>query len=142
MNSTTSATNLSLKQTNPATNRYTYVESGSAEQPDHILYTSEIDPVVSIDYARDLTKHELPSTQARVTWIEGDFWELSAEEKFDTILLGEVIEHQTIPGRFLAAAATRLNSGGRIVLTTPFGLHPHSDHKATLLPSHVRRMAA
>ncbi len=52
VNSTTSATNLSLSETNPATSRYTYVESGSAEQPDHILYTSELSSLFSIDYAR------------------------------------------------------------------------------------------
>lgn len=52
VNSTTSATNLTAAATNPATSRYTYVESGSAEQPDHILYTSEMSSLVSIDYAR------------------------------------------------------------------------------------------
>jgi uncharacterized protein len=52
INATTSATNLSLSETNPATSRYTYVENGSAEQPDHILYTSEMSSLISIDYAR------------------------------------------------------------------------------------------
>jgi hypothetical protein len=52
VNSTTSATNLSLSETNPATSRYTYVESGSAEQPDHILYTGELSSLFTIDYAR------------------------------------------------------------------------------------------
>jgi hypothetical protein len=36
----------------PATSRYTYVENGSAEQPDHILISSEMSSLVAIDYAR------------------------------------------------------------------------------------------
>jgi len=52
INSTTSATNLSLSEVNPAISRYTYVESGSAEQPDHIIYTSEMSALFSMDYAR------------------------------------------------------------------------------------------
>lgn len=51
-NTTTTATNLSLSKANPATSRYTYVESGSAEQPDHILINAEMSSLVSIDYAR------------------------------------------------------------------------------------------
>lgn len=52
LNSTTSSTNLTAAATNPAASRYTYVESGSAEQLDHILFTSEMSSLVSIDYAR------------------------------------------------------------------------------------------
>lgn len=52
VNATTAATNLSLSKTNPATSRYTYVENGSAEQPDHILYTSAMSSLVAMDYAR------------------------------------------------------------------------------------------
>jgi len=51
-NTTTSAENLATGATNAATARYTYVESGSAEQPDHILISSELADLVAIDYAR------------------------------------------------------------------------------------------
>lgn len=51
-NTTTTATNLSTSATNSATSRYAYVESGSAEQPDHILISTEMAPLVAIDYAR------------------------------------------------------------------------------------------
>ncbi|WP_420239528.1 Ig-like domain repeat protein [Telmatobacter bradus] len=36
----------------PTTSRYTYVENGSAEQPDHILISSGMSSLTSIDYAR------------------------------------------------------------------------------------------
>jgi hypothetical protein len=51
-NTTTTATNQSNGATNAASDRYTYVESGSAEQPDHILITAELADLVAIDYAR------------------------------------------------------------------------------------------
>lgn len=51
-NTTTTATNQSTSTTNAATDRYTYVESGSAEQTDHILISSEQSELVAIDYAR------------------------------------------------------------------------------------------
>ncbi len=40
--------------------------------------------------------------------------------KFDTIVAGELIEHVSNPGAFLAAAREHLVSGGRLVLSTPY----------------------
>jgi hypothetical protein len=51
-NTTTTAENLSTGTTNAATARYTFVENGSAEQPDHVLISSELADLVAIDYAR------------------------------------------------------------------------------------------
>ena len=53
---------------------------------------------------------------------------------FDTILMGEVIEHQTNPVKFVAKAITHLADGGRLIVTVPFGLHPWPDHKSTVFP--------
>jgi|GEM_PF-1632034 len=52
VNSTTTATNLTAATTNPASSRYTFVENGSAEQPDHLLYTGEMSSLFALDYAR------------------------------------------------------------------------------------------
>jgi hypothetical protein len=76
VNSTTTSNNLSLSETNPSTSRYTYVESGSAEQTDHILYTSDLDSTFSIDYARigadfPVSKTYDTSTVARATTHDG-----------------------------------------------------------------------
>jgi uncharacterized protein len=51
-NTATTAVDASTGTTNAATNRYTYVESGSAEQPDHILISQELADLVEIGYAR------------------------------------------------------------------------------------------
>jgi uncharacterized protein len=66
-NTTLTATNLSTGATNTATQRYTYVENGSAEQPDHILITTELDDLVSIDYARIGADFPVVSTYASST---------------------------------------------------------------------------
>ncbi|GGG91861.1 Ig-like domain repeat protein [Silvibacterium dinghuense] len=45
-------TNLTTLTANTSTNRYNYVEDGSAEQVDHILVTSDLSSETSISYAR------------------------------------------------------------------------------------------
>jgi len=49
--------------------------------------------------------------------------EFELNQRFDTIVAGELIEHLANPGRFLQQCHKHLNSDGRIVLTTP---HPFS----------------
>jgi 2-polyprenyl-3-methyl-5-hydroxy-6-metoxy-1,4-benzoquinol methylase len=51
---------------------------------------------------------------------------------FDAVLLGEVLEHQLDPGRLLDEARRVLRPGGRMVITTPYGIHPYPDHKEPL----------
>ena len=51
---------------------------------------------------------------------------------FDAVLLGEVLEHQLDPGKLLDEARRVLRPGGRMVLTTPYGIHPYPDHKEPL----------
>jgi len=58
LDTTTSTPNLSATASagaatvTPVASRYTYIENGSAEQPDHILISSEMSSLFSIDYAR------------------------------------------------------------------------------------------
>ena len=40
--------------------------------------------------------------------------------RFDTILAGELIEHLSNPGAFLARCHAHLKPGGRVILSTPF----------------------
>jgi len=50
----------------------------------------------------------------------GDAQKLDLDEKFDTIVAGELIEHLSNPGQFLEASKRLLNKDGRIILTTPY----------------------
>jgi 2-polyprenyl-3-methyl-5-hydroxy-6-metoxy-1,4-benzoquinol methylase len=90
----------------------------------------------SIAYANKELERESDSVQKRVTFQLGDLAEnLSAHGKFDTILLGEVMEHLAYPNRVLANLRECLSEGGRIVVTVPFGMHRFHDHKRTYLIS-------
>ncbi|WP_269790059.1 methyltransferase domain-containing protein [Stenotrophomonas sp. Iso1] len=88
----------------------------------------------TIDYAVAERAKEIASVQERIEFRCMDLAALPPGT-FDTVIMGEVIEHQTSPGRFLARAATFLAPGGRLVVTVPFGLNPWPDHKSTIFPS-------
>lgn len=95
-NTTTTATNQSTGSTNASTDRYTYVESGSAEQTDHILISAEQSGLVSIDYAR----------------IGADF---PVSETYDTSTVGRASDHDgviaylTVPYPSSVALTSSLN---------------------------------
>lgn len=96
----------------------------------------------SMAFAREELSRETPLVQGRLRLIETDLASLAEEPSFDTIVMGEVLEHQALPERFLRAGVARLRPGGRLVITTPFALHPHPDHKISVFPSHIESLAA
>ena len=50
----------------------------------------------------------------------GDAQNFDLEERFDTVVAGEIIEHLPNPGGMLTSAARHLKPGGRIIVTTPY----------------------
>ena len=96
----------------------------------------------AVAYARDEVARETALVRGRIALLETDLASLPVQTQYDTIVLGEVIEHQVRPERLLRAAKARLKSGGRLVVTTPFALHPDPDHKVSLFPSHLVAYAA
>jgi spore maturation protein CgeB/SAM-dependent methyltransferase len=102
-----------------------------AREGKHVLAIDIFQP--AIDYANDERAKEIQSVQDRV---EFRCTELAAlkDTQFDTILMGEVIEHQTDVPAFISQAVRLCAPEGRIVITVPFGYHPWPDHKATVFP--------
>jgi glycosyltransferase involved in cell wall biosynthesis/SAM-dependent methyltransferase len=88
----------------------------------------------AIAYARAEQQKELPSVAERIEFIWTDLSGLDAARQFDTVIMGEVLEHQAHTERFLKTAARHVKAGGVLVVTVPFGLHPFPDHKATIFP--------
>ncbi len=85
-----------------------------------------------IDVAQSELASEHESVKRRLRFLNGDIHDdILSDEKFDTVLLGEILEHYSKPGRLLARACEFLLPTGRIVGTTPFGYHAHDDHKHT-----------
>lgn len=91
----------------------------------------EVNPE-ALDFARALLAKEPDDVQARARLIHGDFIEeRPVTGLFDTVILGEILEHLDNPGALLDRSLEHLRPEGRIVITTPFGLLPHEDHHQT-----------
>jgi 2-polyprenyl-3-methyl-5-hydroxy-6-metoxy-1,4-benzoquinol methylase len=105
-----------------------------------ILLAREGHRVVGIDReheairaARERLDQEEAQVRERVEFRVGEGRAVGfADGSFDAVLLGEVLEHQLDPGKLLDEARRVLRPGGRIVITTPYGIHPYPDHKEPL----------
>lgn len=86
----------------------------------------------SIEFANTSLLKEEEATKSFVEFKAVNFMQYDFENRvFDSIILGEVLEHITDPKRFLAKANSLLNANGSIIITLPFGLNDYFDHKKT-----------
>ena len=60
-----------------------------------------------------------------------------ADDSFDTVLLGEILEHLDKPEAVLDEMARVLAPGGVVAITVPFGLSPHHDHRDTFYAANL-----
>lgn len=85
-----------------------------------------------IEYAKRELTDENTDIQSRVDFVCGDFVEFDfCNEKYDTIIVGECLEHVFNPAIFLRKAKSLLKDNGILIVTVPFGINPHPDHKRT-----------
>ena len=92
----------------------------------------DVDPG-ALDLARELLSKEPPAVRERVELVHGDFIRTGAVTgRFDTVILGEVLDRIDDPGAMLDRCLEYLQPGGRVVATTPLGLHPNEDHRRDL----------
>ncbi len=97
----------------------------------------DIDPE-AIRYAANRLLEEPVEVQARVRYLCADFLSMDLpEDRYDAILMTEILEHLEEPQRFLDRAFSLLKDGGRLVVTVPFGINAHADHKRTYYFSEV-----
>lgn len=86
----------------------------------------------AIKTAENHLASEAISVRKLVTFVDADFVQHAfGSQRFDSVVLGEVLEHLLDPARFIEIAAQVLEPGGRIVVTVPFGINDHVDHKHT-----------
>ena len=116
-----------------------------------ILLAREGHRVIGIDRereairaARERLDQEETQVRERVEFRVGEGRAVGFPDgSFDAVLLGELLEHQLDPGKLLAEARRVLRPGGRIVVTTPYGVHPYPDHKEPLhLSALLERLSA
>ncbi len=84
----------------------------------------------ALDEARRRLELEAELVRRHVTFVEAEARALDyPDASFDTILLGEVLEHQVQYRPILAEAVRLLRPDGVIVITVPYGLDTFDDHK-------------
>jgi len=80
--------------------------------------------------AREALRDEPEQVRQRVRFGLTDAFVAELEPaSFDTVILGEVLEHLATPGDLLNLVCQWLRPSGRLVVTVPHGHEPHPDHK-------------
>ena len=96
-----------------------------------------------VDYALAERENEPEDVRARLDFRLADGGALDfPDASFDTVLMGEIVEHSEDASPLLAEAARVLRPQGLLVLTTPFGLSRHHDHHATFYVDSLVRLLA
>jgi SAM-dependent methyltransferase len=96
----------------------------------------------ALEFARARLTAEDDETQARLSFVRADASSLPFDDAtFDTVLLGEILEHLIDPAAVLAEVVRVLRDGGVCVITTPYGALPYHDHKEPLYLRDVLRIA-
>lgn len=85
----------------------------------------------SLEYAREALLMESEPIRRKVDFQLSNIMELTVEQSFDTVVLGEILEHFAHPELLLQKAFSLLADGGRLIITVPYGFHPFHDHKQT-----------
>jgi 2-polyprenyl-6-hydroxyphenyl methylase/3-demethylubiquinone-9 3-methyltransferase len=94
--------------------------------------------VAAIDFAAARLVEEDEPVRSRVDFMVAEAQELPFEEaSFDSLLMGELLEHLVDPIPPLVEARRVIRPGGRLVLTSPYGISRSADHKE---PLYLRRL--
>lgn len=86
----------------------------------------------SIDYANSMIADESEEIKKQIQFVCTDYLsDTNIVDKFETVILTEVLEHLVNPEVMLAKAMNNLTSDGEIIVTVPFGINDFPDHKHT-----------
>ncbi|GGH55508.1 hypothetical protein GCM10008014_25190 [Paenibacillus silvae] len=91
----------------------------------------------SIRYAQEELAKESKPVRNHVDFRMLDITQWKARTTFDTVLLGEVLEHFAHPETLLLQIHHLLVEEGTLIVTVPYGYHPFYDHKQTFYASNL-----
>lgn len=93
-----------------------------------------------IAFAQARLAEEPEEVQQRVDFRLEDFGGFQTEKRFDTIVMGEVLEHLLHPEIFIEKANELLKEDGTLIVTVPFGIMDDPDHKQTFYYWAIRHL--
>lgn len=85
----------------------------------------------AIEYAEQLQKTNYSECSCNVKFVCSDVLDMFFEHQFDCIIFTEILEHLETPREILKKLASILSTEGIIIISTPFGVCDHPDHKVT-----------
>ena len=86
----------------------------------------------ALAFARGLLAREPEEVRSRVRFVHGDLAQARLlDDRFDTLVMGEILEHLEDPQTLLNRSLDLIRPDGRVIITTPFGYHPDEDHRQT-----------
>ena len=89
----------------------------------------------ALDFAEEVRAGLEPEVRERIGFVEGDAARLPFKAReFDHAICSETLEHVDDPGTVIEEARRVLRPGGSLVVTVPFGILPHPDHKRVFYP--------
>ncbi|PHV70165.1 hypothetical protein CS063_11855 [Sporanaerobium hydrogeniformans] len=91
----------------------------------------------AIKFAENLLENEFEACKENIKFKCIDFMKFDTDNKFDCIVITEVLEHLQNPIEFLEHAKKFLKQSGRIIITVPFGVNDHPDHYSTFYLSNL-----
>jgi SAM-dependent methyltransferase len=91
----------------------------------------------AINYAEKEKMKETVSVQKNLQFVSGDIFKMDFKERFNTVILGEILEHLDDPQNLIQIVANLLTPDGRLVITIPFGINDHDDHQQTFYISNI-----
>ncbi len=118
----------------PSRGRYLEIGPGHGEHFVHALEFTDLDEYIGVDISDtsvEMTKafiaHSMPDSKKNYQVINKDFFEYSDDEKFDVIVMGEVLEHVEEPLQFLKKIYSVASNHAYIYITTAINA-PQPDH--------------
>ncbi len=95
----------------------------------------------AIEYANSDRAKEPPEVQRRLTFLCSDIRDADLPERtFDTVIMGEFLEHQENPDESIRQVHGLLAGDGRLIVTVPFGLDRSPDHRQTFYVASLHRL--
>jgi 2-polyprenyl-6-hydroxyphenyl methylase/3-demethylubiquinone-9 3-methyltransferase len=85
----------------------------------------------AVQYAKRELSRESKPVRSKVQFKVADVTEFQGHKLFDTVILGQILEHFANPGVLISHAYRLLADGGTLIVTVPYGYHPFHDHKQT-----------